>query len=142
MYCDSLVLIIATEINTNGLLNLDSLFDLNNLNKNHQLSSDNNKKVFRIFEIETPRFFWIDKLVFIRSRAYSFRCGSENMNKFRGISKIKQKSFKFEDFYICLVGSEYHKNLVISYFAQLIMICIFEKTVKLHYQLLMKTDII
>ena len=44
MDCDSFVLSIETQNIIKDLKNLDDLFDLSNLNENHELFSNKNKK--------------------------------------------------------------------------------------------------
>ena len=53
---------------------LEDLCDSSNLDENHELFSNKNKKVIGKFKIETPKNVWIDKLIFLRSKAYSFNC--------------------------------------------------------------------
>ena len=55
MDCDSFVLSIETENIINDLKNLEHLFDFSNLDKNHELFSNRNKKVVGKFKIETPK---------------------------------------------------------------------------------------
>ena len=43
MDCDSFVLSFETQ-NNNDLINLENLFDISNLNDNHEIFSDKNKK--------------------------------------------------------------------------------------------------
>ena len=62
------------------------------------------------FKIETPRNIWIDEFVCLRSKMYSFRCGDDNRNKLKGISKSQPKHIKFEEYYNCLFGGEYQKE--------------------------------
>ena len=88
MGCDSSVLSIETQKIFNDLKNLDDLFDFCNLNENHEMFSNKNKKVVGKFKIETPDDVWIDEFVCIRSKAYSFKCGKKNTNNLKGISKF------------------------------------------------------
>ena len=53
---------------------MDDIFDFSNLDKNHELFSENNKKVIGKFKIETPENIWIDEFVCLRSKAYWFKC--------------------------------------------------------------------
>ena len=92
--------------------NLEDIFDFSNLDKNHELYSNKNKKVIGKFKIETPINIWIDEFVCLRSKAYSFKCNNndENKNKIKGISKSQSKHIEFEDYYNCLFGGEYQKE--------------------------------
>ena len=51
---------IETQNIIKGLINFEDLFDFINLNENHKLFSNKNKKVVGNFKIETPEFIWID----------------------------------------------------------------------------------
>ena len=94
------------------LKNLEDIFDLSNLDKNHELFSNRNKKVIGKFKLETPKNIWIDEFVCLRSKAYSFKCkdNNENKNKKKGISKSQSKHIKFEDYYNCLFGGDYQRE--------------------------------
>ena len=94
------------------LKNLKDTFDFSNLDENHKLFSNKNKKVIGIFKIETPKNIWIDEFVCLRSKAYSFKCKDkdENKNKIKGISKSQSKHIKFEEYYNCLFGGEYQRE--------------------------------
>ena len=107
MDCDSFVLSIETENINNDLRNLEYLFDFSNLDKNHELFSNKNKKVVGKFKIETPKNIWIDEFVALRSKCYAFKCGDDSKNKLKGISKSYSKNIKFDEYYNCLFGREY-----------------------------------
>ena len=110
MDCDSFVLSIETQNIINDLKNLEDLFDFSNLNKNHDLFSNKNKKVVGKFKIETPKNIWIDEFVALRSKCYAFKCGDDSKNKLKGISKSQSKNIKFEEYYNCLFGREYQQE--------------------------------
>ena len=110
MDCDSFVLSIETENIINDLKNLEDLFDFSNLNKNHELFSNKNKKVVGKFKIETPENIWIDEFVALRSKCYAFKCGNNSKNKLKGISKSYSRNIKFEEYYNCLFGREYQQE--------------------------------
>ena len=113
MDCDSFVLSVRTQNRTNLLKNTEDLFDFSNLNENHELFSDINKKVVAKFENGTPKKIWIDEFVALRNKACSFNCIDKNTNKLKGISKSQPKQFKFEEYYNGLFVGEYQKNLII-----------------------------
>ena len=94
------------------LRNLEDIFDFSNLNENHELFNNKNKKVVGKFKIETPKNIITDEFVCLRSKAYSFRCkdDKENKNNIKGISKSQSKHNKFEEYYNCLFGGEYQKE--------------------------------
>ena len=111
MDTDSFVLSINTENIIQDLHNLKDLFDFSNLNEDHELFSNENKKVLGKFKIETPKNIWIDEFICLRSKAYSFICNeNENKNKLKGICKSQVKNIKFEEYYNCLFGKEYQKE--------------------------------
>ena len=94
------------------LKNLENIFDFSNLDENHELFKNKNKKVIGKFKIETPKNIWIDKFVCLRSKAYSFKCRDniESKNKTKGISKSQSKHIKFEENYNCLFGGQYQNE--------------------------------
>ena len=109
---DGMKLSMRTENIIKDLKNLEDVFDFSNLDKNHELYNNKNKKVIGKFKTETPKNFWIDEFVCLRSRAYSFKCknNDENKNKMKGVSKSQPKHIKFEEYYNCLFGGEYQKE--------------------------------
>ena len=68
------------------------------------------KKVLRNFKIETPKNIFIDEIICLRSKAFSYICNYENINKLKDISKSQVKNIKFEEDYNCLFGNEYQKE--------------------------------
>ena len=108
--CDSMVLSIKTQDIVNDLQNLRDLFDFSNLNREHELFSEKNKKVVGKFKIETPGSICIDEFICLRSKAYAYKCGGESSNKLKGISKSQSKNIKFEEYYNCLFGGDYKKE--------------------------------
>ena len=109
---DGMILSMKTKDIIKDLENLEDIFDFSNLDKNHELFSNRNKKVIGKFKIETPKNIWIDEFVCLRSKAYSFKCkdNKEDKNKIKGISKSQSKHIKFEEYYNCLFGKEYQKE--------------------------------
>ena len=110
MDCDSFILSIETQNIINDLKNLEDLFDFSNLNKNHELFSNRNKKVVGKFNIETPENIWIDEFIALRSKCYAFKCGYDSKNKLKGISKSYSRNIKFDEYYNCLFGREYQQE--------------------------------
>ena len=72
MDTDSFVLSVNTKDLIKDLKNLENLFDFSNLNENHELFSNKNKKVIGKFKIETPKNIWIDEFVCLSSKIYAF----------------------------------------------------------------------
>ena len=95
-----MILSMKTENIIEDLKNLEDIFDFSNLDENHELFSNKNKKVIGKFEIETPKKNWIDEFVCLRSKASSFKCkdNTESKNKVKGISKSQSKHNKFEEY--------------------------------------------
>ena len=60
----------------NDLKTLEDIFDFSNLEESHVLFSNKNKEVFGFFKIETSKKIWIDELVCLRSKLFSFKCGN------------------------------------------------------------------
>ena len=104
MDCDSFVLSIETENIIINLKNLGEFFVFSNLDKNHELFSNKNKKVVGKFKIETPENIWIDEFVALRSKCYAFKCGDNSINKLKGISKSYSRNIKFDEYKKCLYG--------------------------------------
>ena len=66
---DGMILSMKTEDIVKDLKILENIFDFSNLNENHELLSNKNKKVIGKFKIETPKNFIIDEFVCLRSKA-------------------------------------------------------------------------
>ena len=109
---DGMFLSMKTKDIIKDLKNLEDIFVFSNLDKNHELYSEKNKKRLGFFKIETPKNIWIHEFVCLRSKAYWFKCknNDENKNKIKGISKTRSKHIKFEEYYNCLFGKEYQKE--------------------------------
>ena len=103
---DGMILSMNTEDIIKDLKNLEDIFDFSNLDKNHELYSNKNEKVIGFFKIETPKNIWIDEFVCLRSKMYAFKCGDDNKNKLKGVSKSQSKNIKFEEYKKCLDGEE------------------------------------
>ena len=110
MDTDSFVLNVNTKDIIKDLKNLEDIFDFSNLDQNHEIFSNKNKKVLGKFKIETPKNIWIDEFVCLRSRMYAFKCGDDSMNKLKGVSKSHSKNIKFEENYKSLFGGKYQEE--------------------------------
>ena len=60
---DSFVLSVNTKDIIKDLKNIEHIFDFSNLDENHELFSNRNRKVIGKFKIETPKNIWIDEFV-------------------------------------------------------------------------------
>ena len=98
MDTDSFVLSVNTKDIIKDLKNLEGVSDFSNLDENHELFSNKNKKVIGKFKIEVPKNIWIDEFICLRSKMYAFKCGDDNKKKLKGISKSQSKHIKFEEF--------------------------------------------
>ena len=109
---DGMILSMKTENINKDFKNLEDIFDFSNLDQNHELFSEKNKKVIGKFKIETPKNVVINEFVCLRSKAYSFKCKDkdENKNKIKGVSKSQSKHIKFEEYYNFLFGGEYQRE--------------------------------
>ena len=110
MDTDSFLLSVNTKDIIKDLKNLEDIFAFSNLDKNHELFSNKNKKVSGKFKIETPKNIWIDDFVCLRSKMYAFKCGGDSKNKLKGLSKNQSKNIKFEDYKKCLDGEDYQQE--------------------------------
>ena len=84
---DSFVLSLNTKDNITVLKSLKDIFDFSNLDKNHELFSDKNKKVIGKIKIKTRKNIGIDEFVCLRSEAYSFK-SKDNIE-----NEIKKRNF-------------------------------------------------
>ena len=93
IHTDGMILGMKTKDIIKCLKNLEDIFDFSNLDENHELFSNKNKKVIGKFKIETPKNISIDEFVCLRSKAYSFECKDniESKNKIEGFSKSQSK---------------------------------------------------
>ena len=117
MDADSFVLSMNTKDTIKGLKNLEKIFDFGNLDENHELLINKNKKLIGKFKIETPKNIniWIDEFVCLRSKMYGFKCGDDSKNKLKGLSKSQSKHINFEEYKKCLDGEECQRecNIII-----------------------------
>ena len=81
MDTDSFVLSVNTKDIIKALKNLEDIYDFSNLDKNHELFIDKNKKVIGKFKIETPKSTRIDEFICLRSKMYAFICGNVSKKK-------------------------------------------------------------
>ena len=98
MDIDSFVLSVNTKDIIKDIKNLEDIFDFSNLDKNHELYSNKNKKVLGKFKIETPKNIWIDEFVRLRSKMLSFESADDSKSKLKGLSKSQSKNIKIEDY--------------------------------------------
>ena len=107
---DSFVLSVNTKDMIKDIKNLEDIFDFSNLDKNHELFSNKNKKVIGKFKTETPKNIWIDEIVCLRSKMYAFKCGDDSKSKLKGVYISQSKNIKFEEDKKCLDGKEYQRE--------------------------------
>ena len=97
MDTDSFVISVNTKYIIQDLKDLEDIFDFSNLDEDHELFSNKNKKVIGKFKIETPKNIWIDEFICLRSKMYAFKCGNDSKNKLKAISKSQSKNIQFEE---------------------------------------------
>ena len=104
MDCDSFILSITSENIIKDLKNSENVFDFSNIDENHELYSEKNKKIWGKFKIETPQDIFIEEFIALGSKMYAFKCKDkeEYKNKLKGISKSQSKNIKFEEYKNCL----------------------------------------
>ena len=107
---DGMILSMKTKIIIIDWNNLKYIIDFSNLDKNHELFSNENKDVIGKFKMETPKTVIIDEFVCLKSKLYAFESGEESKNKTKGISESYSKNNKFEDYKKCLDGEEYERD--------------------------------
>ena len=107
---DSFILSVNTKNVIKDLKYLEDKFDFSNLDKNHKIFSNKNKKVIANFKIETPKNICIDEFVCLRSKMYAFKCGDDSKNELKGISKSQSKNIKIEEYKKCLDGEDFQQE--------------------------------
>ena len=95
---DAFVLSLNTKVIIKDLKNLEDIIDFSNLDKNHELFSNKNKKVIGKLKIETPKNICIDQFVCLRSKIFAFKCGNDSKKKLKGISESRSKHIKVEEY--------------------------------------------
>ena len=105
-HTDGTILSMKTEKTIEVLKNFEDISDFSILDENHELFSEKNKNVVGKFNIETPRNIWIDDIVCLSSKTFSFKGkdNTESENKIKGNSKYRSKHIKFEEYKECLDG--------------------------------------
>ena len=58
---------------------------------------------------------------------FSFECGDDSKNIFKGLFKCQSKHIKLEENYNCLFGGEYQKIVIILLFVRLTLKSTFKK---------------
>ena len=87
------------------------IFDFSNLNREHNLFSNEFKKIPGYLKIETPKSLYIDKFVFLRSKCYAYTTELDgNDNKLNGICKGYIKEILFHQYYKCLKNETYDRE--------------------------------
>ena len=66
---------------------LEDIFDFSNIDENHEIFNNKNKKVIGKLNIETPKNICIDEFVCLRSKMYAFKCGDDSKIRLKSISK-------------------------------------------------------
>ena len=98
METDSFVISVKAKDFIKDLKNLEDIFDFSNLNENHELFSDKNKRDIGKFKIETPKTIKIDEFICLRSKICAYRCENDCNNKLKGISKSYSKNIECDEF--------------------------------------------
>ena len=106
---------------------MGDIFDFKDLDENHELFSEKNKKRVGSFKMETAKSIWIDEFVCLKSKMYSLKCGEHSKNELKGISKSQQNILNLKNITIVYLEENLKKNVIIVFFVQLTMKCIFKK---------------
>ena len=88
----------------------DEIFEFSNLNKNHEIFCNKNRKVISKIKIETPKNILIGEFNCLRSKMYAFKCGIASKIKLKGGCKFHSKIIKFEAYENCLDGNDYQQE--------------------------------
>ena len=113
MDCDSFVLSNKTQIIVIISKNFEDLVDFSNLNKNHKIFSNKNKKLNGKFEFETPKTIWIDEIIALRRIMYAFICGEDSKKNLKGLCEVYSKTSTFEEYKKRLCGKYIKKSVKI-----------------------------
>ena len=126
---DGVILSMKTKDIIKDLKNLEDIFDFSNLDENHELFSNKNKKVIGIFKVETPKNIFIDEFVCLRSEAYSlkFKDNTESKNKLEAFQKRNQNILNLKNLTTVYLVENMKNNVIIILFDHLIMKCILKK---------------
>ena len=124
---DSFILSVNTNDIIKDLKNLEDIFDFSNLDKNHELFSNKNKKILGFFKIETPKSIWIDEFVCLRSKMYAFKCGNDSRNKLKGVSKSQSKISNLKNITVVYLEKKINKNVIFILLDPLAIKCIFNE---------------
>ena len=98
MDTDSFVLSIKCNDLVEQLLELEDYFDFSNLDKNHPLFSNKNKKVVGKFKVETGPVLTIDRFVALKSKMYCFDVNDNQCSKIKGLNKHSSAKIRFDEF--------------------------------------------
>ena len=92
--------------------NREYIFDFINLNENHEMISNRNKKWIGKYKIETLKKAWIGELICSTSKVFSLNCKSddESKSKLKGVSNFQSKQINFEEYKKCLYEDVYQKE--------------------------------
>ena len=120
------------------LQNLNNLFDLSNLKKNHELFSINNEKNVGRFIGETRKNVFVDEYVCLRSKAYSFKHDSIIKTKWKIFLNLNQKTLNLKNTTIVNLEENIQKNVIFIIENLIIMKCVFKGYVKFPFHLLMR----
>ena len=126
---DGMILSMNTKDILNDLKNLEDIFVFSNLDETHELFSNKKKKIIDKFKIETPKNIWIDEFVCLRSKAYSFKCNDNigNKIKIKVFLNLNQSIINLKIIKNVWMEKNIKKNVIIFFFVQLTMKCIFKK---------------
>ena len=92
---DAFILSVNTKDIIRDLKNLENIFNFSNLDENHKIFGNRNKKLLDFFKLQTAKLFWIDEFVCLRSKMYAFKCGDDSKNKLKDFSKGQSKKNLF-----------------------------------------------
>ena len=112
---DGMILSMKTKDIIKDLKNLEDIFDFSNLDENHELFSNINKKIIGKFKIETPKNVIIDEFVCLRSKAYSFKCkdNKEDKNKIKEFQNLNQNILNLKNITIVYLVKNIKESVII-----------------------------
>ena len=84
---DKFVLSLNTKDIIKDLKIWKDVFNFSYLDENHEIFSNNNRRLLGKFKTETPKNNWIDEFFGLRSKMYAFECGDDSEIKLKVVSK-------------------------------------------------------
>ena len=127
MDSDSFELIVNTKDIIKDLKNLEHIIDFSNLDENHELFSNKNKKLIGKFKIEAPNNIWIDEFICLRSKMYVSNVVMIVKINRKVLQNLNQNILSSKNIKNVWMKKHITRNVISILENRLIMRCIFKK---------------